>query len=154
MGSVMIIKKCTVAEILDPSNSYMIEEYAEECSINLLTKPKAQFETYAKLEFTGTIECFGAYVEDKLIGFVAVIKSSLPHYGVDVLIIESIFVLKAYRRGYTGLKLIKHVELLAKNKNASSVFLSAPTNSILSEICPKLGFEATNIVFCKKISNE
>lgn len=154
MGAVVIIKRCTVAEILDPSNSYMIEEYAEECSIHLLSKPNAQFETYAKLEFAGAIECFGAYIGEKLIGFVCVMISNLPHYGCNVLIIESIFVLKAYRRGRTGLELIKHVELLAKNKNASSVFLSAPNGSVLSEICPKLGFEATNIVFCKKISNE
>lgn len=152
MGTFITIKKCTVGDILDPTNSYVIDEYAKECSIDLLSKPKAQFETYAKLEFSGVIECYGAYHDNKLIGFVCVMTSNLPHYGSNALIIESIFVLEAYRMGGTGLKLIRLVELLAKNKNASCVFFSAPTHGILSKVAPKLGYQATNIVFCKKIS--
>lgn len=148
------IHKTTVSEILAQHNAHIIEEYSNESSISLLPKPKAQFEMYSKLEFNGALECFGGYLDNKLIGFFAVIPTVIPHYGSCVLMVESIFVCNEYRKTGLGIKFIKKLESIAKDKKALCIFMSAPVNSRLSKLLPNVGYQHTNNVMCKQIYYE
>ena len=148
------IKRTNVAEILSKDNAHIIEEYAKESSLEELPKPKPRFDMYCKLEFTGAIECYGAYSNNKFAGFLVVMPTVIPHYGTLVLMVESVFVSSEYRKTGLGRLLLLKIEELAKEKKAWCILASAPVNSVLSKVLPKMGYSHTNNVLCKQIHYE
>ena len=148
-----MIKKIKFSELEEAKNfSELRDEYAKECAIAGLPPIAEKFAIYKQMECTGFFHLFGAYVEDVLVGFVSVIVSVIPHYGVPIAVAESLFLSKEHRGSNLGLGLIKAAQDCAKECGSSGILFSAPSGGQLSKLLPKIGYRETNVTFLKEFS--
>lgn len=148
----MDIRKTSYTEILDaPNVTEVLDAYAAESSLDELGPYNPQRGMYDMLERAGLLHVFAAHDGDKLIGFVSVLINVLPHYGRRVAVSESLFVLKAYRSGGAGIKLLRHAEKFAKEAGASGMLVSAPAGGKLEKLLPGLKYRHSNTVFVKAL---
>jgi GNAT superfamily N-acetyltransferase len=146
-----MIKKIKFAELETAPNFLELrDEYAAECAIAGLPPIAEKFEMYRAIEDAGFFQLFGAYVNDKLVGFVSVVVSVIPHFGVPVAVAESLFVASQFRKFGLGLELIREAQSFAASKGSSGILFSAPTGGKLEQILPRMGFRATNTTFYKE----
>lgn len=142
----VVIQRTTFNEIKD---SGLTAEYAAECAIAELPPPNMQIDQYNAMDAAGIIYPLGAYFEGTLIGFITIICSVLPHYGVKVAVSESFFVGKQWRKSGAGHKLREAAEKYAAESGCIGVLLSAPVGGDLSKILPRVGYRETSLVFFK-----
>lgn len=139
------IRKCTVADVLQ--EDYLLQSYGEESAIPGMPTPKAQCDAYRFMESTGTLHVFGAYLDTKLVGFISLLVTNLPHYGATVAMSESVFVLAEHRHTGAGMKLLATAKKAARNLNCKGLLMSAPAKGQLAKVLPNIGFTHTNDVF-------
>ena len=144
----LVIRRCDVEEILKASNIIeLLEEYAVESAISGLPKPAHKAELYRQFTAADIMECFAAFLDDLLIGFITVLSPVMPHYSIPVSVTESFFVAKEHRKTGAGLKLLHFVEKCMQEKGAQGLLVSAPYGGSLAEVLPKIGYKETNRVF-------
>ncbi len=142
------IKLCTVAEIESaPNLADLLTEYAQESAIDGLGYAAPQFDTYHAMESAGFAHFIAAYRGDYLIGFLIMIASVLPHFGVLAASTESFFVASAERKTGAGLGLLRFAMAHAKHLGARGFFVSAPCQGRLETLLPAIGFRETNRIF-------
>lgn len=145
-----MIEQCTFAEIeVDPNFPGLLVEYAAESGIKGMPAPQIEPETYRRLEAAGLLTIFAARAGGRLIGFIFVLATVLPHYAKLIAVSESFFVAKAHRMSGAGVKLLKAAEDRARELGAAGPLVSAPTGGHLAEVMPRLGYVETNRVFFK-----
>jgi len=126
------IRRVSYAEILGAANApRLIAEYAAECSV---PDYDPQAETYAALERAGTLQCFGAYVETDLVGFVSVLTTRMPHNGKRVATVESLFVDRASRGSGAANALLRVVEDYASERECVAITRTARIASRLDTV--------------------
>lgn len=149
----MIVKQCSVSEIeCAPNFSALLEEYASY-AIEGMPHPSVKMETYKILEKTGTQYSIGAFLDGRLTGFMSILLSVIPHYGIIGAFSESLFVAMEYRKFGAGLKLIRAGEKIARDKGAPGLIISAPVGGALAEVLPEIGYSDTHILFFRKLGN-
>jgi GNAT superfamily N-acetyltransferase len=136
----------------DPETDRLLSDYANECSIAGMPRPIPHAGSYHALESTGAFFIFGAYIDGKLIGFMSVVMPILPHYSVRTATMESFFVSPNHRKGGTGLKLIKHVEVFSAEQGAVGLLITAPADSRLEKMLSRFDYRHTNTVFFRKLA--
>lgn len=147
------IYPCAMSDILDAEHGpEMFEEYAAESAIKGLGPANPQREIYQQLEDKGVLFFYGAYADGKLVGFVAVLLSVLPHFGKPVATLESFFVMAEHRASRAGLSLLRQAERFAAEKGAMGMMVSAPVGGRLDRILSGLDYELTNHSFFKVLS--
>lgn len=154
MTKALTIRPCTIDELFfAPEISALLDEYAAECAIEGLPHPKAKADMYRHLEAAGALYPVGAWLDQELIGFVAILSPILPHYGVCVSTTESLFVASAHRCTGAGLKLIRAAEQRAKEVCSPGLLVCAPMNGSLIDLLPAIGYRETNRVFFRRIAD-
>lgn len=128
----------------------LLAAYAAECSIPALGPINPQWQTYARLEEAGLFQAFGAYSDGGMIGFATVLTNVLPHYGVRVAVVESVFVAKAWRKGGAGTKLRKAVAEYALWVDCVAILTSAPAGGQLEAVLGKRN-QRTGSLFCEAL---
>ncbi len=151
----VVVRKVTVSEVMDAENySALLKEYEAECAAKNAPPVKPHKETYQVMAISGRLQVFGAFLEDKLIGFVNVIVNIAPHYSKILGITESYFVGKAFRPTGAGDMLRRAAEGHAESLNAYGCVITAPTDSVLAEVLEKSDeYEETNRVFFKRFKS-
>lgn len=124
----------------------LLAEYAEECSIAAIGTPDPQWETYAAMESGGWMQVFAVYVDGRMVGFASVLAAVLPHYGVKVATVESLFVSKAWR-GLASVRLMESVNQHAAYMGCKAILYSAPAGGKLEALLDGR-YARTNSVFC------
>lgn len=148
----VIIRKCTVAEIeAQPNFIELQEEYMDECALEDLPRPSPRMETYKNIEGTGALTVFGAFIDNKLIGYATLLAYVSRHYDLELPLTETIFVAKSLRKTGAGIKLIHQVENLAASLGFPALLIIAPLGGSLAEILPYLGYKPTNMIFVKRL---
>lgn len=139
---------------LESSFHALVEEYVAESKPEEMPRHNPDMAGYKRLEAAGMLSVLGAYDDNKLIGFIIIIATPVPHYGSDAKLatVESYFVSCAHRRGGTGLKLLRAAETKAKEMGAVVMFVSAPVNGRLIRVMPSFGYRESNRVFCRRLS--
>lgn len=151
----IVVRRCSVKELESNTNfPALVTEYKEEAKIAELPDPDQTLSSYRLLDNMPIFACYGAFKDDLLIGFVAVLTPIIPHYGVALAVTESLFVQKQYRNTGAGLKLLREAELHAKRCYAPGLLVSAPAQGQLAKVLPKMGFRETNKVFFRGFTNE
>ena len=145
------ISKQSFASISSYDEFYLLlEEYASECEISEVGMPTMQADMYEAMDSTDRFFIVGAVNEGRLIGFVNVAVSVLPHYGKIVAATESFFVSKEFRNTGAGVKLLAKAEEIATQSGAVALLVSAPTNSSLGSMLEtKKSYRETNRIFAK-----
>jgi GNAT superfamily N-acetyltransferase len=132
----------------------LLHEYSEESSVRGLPTPNAKAELYKSIEDTGALQTIGAFVDDKLIGFIVILSPIIPHYGALVCVVESFFVTKPYRKSGAGIRLLRMAEDFAKSKGSPGLLVSAPINGSLCDVLPHVGYTESNRVFFRKLDDD
>ena len=130
----------------------MVERYADESAIPGMPRPNRQKEMYRQLEQAGLFHLVGAFVGGELVGFVSLLASVLPHYGVMVASTESIFVEPEHRKSGAGKMLLREAERLATSIGAVGLLVSAPSGGRLAAILPRSGYQESNRVFFRRLA--
>ena len=147
------IRQVSYADILHAEGAQaLLSAYAEECSIPEIGSPEPQEQTYAALEQLGTMHCFGAYQDSRLVGFASVLNAVLPHYGKRVATVESIYITPE-GRGALGRPLLLAIEDHAKSLGCAVVLYSAPADSRFAQLLSHDDeYRHTNCVFCRRVA--
>jgi L-amino acid N-acyltransferase YncA len=148
--SVEITKSTADAITSAPNFQELIDEYAEESAIYGLPHPAVKIEMYKKLESSGTLNVWSAVLDGGLVGFIAVLCTVIPHYGMSIAVSESYFVALKHRHTGAGLKLLRAAQDHVDKVKAPGFLISAPIGSNLAEVLPHVGYVATNTVFFRK----
>lgn len=152
----MKVKKIAPDDIFyAPSWDEMLKEYTEECAntdISLggtVDKPR-----YRDLYEKGLMDVLGAYEDGELVGFTTVVYSPVLHFSKLLAATESLFLKKAHRKAGNGLRLIRAVKAVAKERGADGLYFSAPVGSSFERLCRALGLRASNTAFYVGLGNE
>lgn len=150
----VMVRKIKISEV-EANESFIVlaKEYAQESSIHGLPSPTEKLAAYHAIEASGVFQVYGAFLNDILVGFIAVLTPVIPHYGIGIAMAESFFVGKEYRKTGAGLKLLRAAQDHALHARSPGLFVTAPTGSILSKILPRLGYRETNRAFFKETSH-
>ena len=128
----------------------LLAEYIAECSIPELGRPEPNWQMYETMEQAGLLQVFGAYVEDDLVGFAAVLVMLSPHYGSKLASAESIFVRRKHRPQGAGVELMSAVEEYAQAAGCRALMYSAPAGSRLETLLDKRS-NRTGSTYCKSL---
>jgi hypothetical protein len=136
------IRPVSYADIIDaPNAEELIRSYASECSV---PNAEPQPEIYAAMESAGALKCFGAYVDDRLVGFVSVLTAIMPHTGKPLVAGESIFVYPANRYSRAGDGLISAAERYADSIAASLTWLPRVGSQLDRILSHRQGYSLTH----------
>lgn len=150
--SSLTIAKVTVSQIEQaPALPQLLAEYEAESANSEIGAARPQIETYRGMEAVGMLQALGAYVDDKLVGFLFLLLPVLPHFGQKVGVAESYFVAGAHRKTGAGTQLRVAAEEAARAAGAVGVLISAPTDGVLAQVMPRSGYRETNRVYFKRL---
>lgn len=135
----------------DPAFAGLISEYIEESSLAGMPAPRWDVDTYLQMEDVGFLHPLGAYHGEDLIGFMLLLVSVLPHYGVPVATSESYFVARQYRSTGAGLRLLREAEKLAASLGAVGILVGAPIGGKLNAVLSKTEYKPTNTVYFRSL---
>lgn len=151
--SKVTIRPITLADIQDaPNCASLLAGYADECAIPELAPHDPQFAQYAAMEQSGFMHFIGAYVADELVGLVALIVTTIPHFGKRIASTESFYVEPGHRKSGAGLALLREAQAMATEKGAIGLFISAPVGGALESLLPRVGYRQTNSMFFKGLA--
>lgn len=127
-------------------------QYGAESALRGLPKPTPQFDLYQKYEDAGIFTCLTAWHGKTLIGFMTVVYAPLAHYGIQMAISESFYVLKAHRKGGAGVYLRQRAEQVARELGSPGLLITAPFGSILAKVLPRAGYgkDPSHLTFYKE----
>lgn len=136
-----------------PNFDDLIAQYEDEAKIIGLPARQPNWAMYRAMEQAGAFHVICAHRDGELVGFATLIASIVPHYGVLMCTSESIFVVKAHRKGGLGLRLLRAAQAKAKELGAQALFVSAPSEGALAKVLPRVGFKETNRSYFRKLSD-
>lgn len=145
-----MIRQISQAEEVFASNLFV--EYEKESSVLKRIPANPDVETYQALLNIGCLVCFGAYVDNKMVGFISVLSHTAPHYGVRISVTESFFVSIEYRSKGIGVKLLREAERYAKSIDSKYLMISAPVGSQLEKLMhTHKHYEPSNAIFLRSL---
>ncbi len=134
-GKSISVRRISVSDIEHaPNVGSLLAEYAAESGLPGLGGADAQWWLYHKIEDSGALSVLGAFDDDLLIGFLALVIGPRPHYPGPVASVESFFVASCERRTGAGSRLLAAAEALAIDAGAKGIFLNAAVGSRLDRL--------------------
>ena len=144
------IRPTNFAEIL--TEKAMLAEYAAECSTAELGEINPQPDIYRELERLGMVQMFAAVRDGKMIGFVSMLITILPHYGQKTATIESLFVASTERKTGIGSTIMETAERYARESGCKAIFFSAPFGGKLDTLMKRRDkYRMTNTIWCRRL---
>lgn len=131
----------------------LIERHWEEIAINKdRIKLNPDWDAYDLLEDSGRLTIFTARSSEKLVGYLVVLLGNNIHYKDHVFASNDIIYLHPdYRKGMTGVKLIKFAEKYLKKDGVSVMVMNTKVHSPFDIILERLGFTPTERLYSKYI---
>lgn len=124
------------------------EEIARNKDVMVLA-PDA--ERYQALEDLGMVIALAAYDGGAIVGYcVTFVVKHLHYAGLTYATNDVLYVHPDYRRGRTGLRLIRETERLAKERGARLVLWHAKEGTPLVSIFSRLGYTVQDIIFARE----
>ena len=130
----------------------LLQAYASESKSNKVPHINPDIYLYDTLETKGMLECIGVYKETKLVGFITIIITTMPHYATLAGTIESFYIMPEYRKFGTGKTLIHLAERVLQGKGGTTLFMSAPIGSRLEVAAKFFGFSETHKTYIKDLT--
>lgn len=134
----------------------LLAEYAAEASIAGLPAPQPDERSYFRLEANGVLHPLAAYdADERMVGFIVLLVSLNPHYGVKLGVIESFFVASEHRGSGAGLRLLRAAEACAEAQGAAGLLVSAPIKGRLADVLDAHdAYNETNRVFFRSFARD
>lgn len=146
-----MIERVTVEQLYSrPGFEDMIAEYATH-AIKNMPAPLYRKEHYLALESAGIFAVWCGMYGGLVMGFSTCLLSMIPHYGVGIAIMESIFVRDAIRRTGLGIRLIEAVEHHAVDNGRQVLFASCPIGSEYKNVLVHRNYSAETTTYVKML---
>ena len=144
------IREGSIEEAL--SSRYVNYHWDELCKRKELFKLNPDYKTYFKLEDTDHLLTIILENNKEIVGYSVNIITNHLHYK-DVIICQNdlLYLKEEYRQGFTGIKLIKETEKLAKLKGAGVMLWHAKVDSNLAKILPKMKANLHEQIYLKEL---
>ena len=128
----MIIKPLSVAQMQVEGKVLLDEHYEELTQHKEIVKLDVDWAKYEMLEKTGVCQAWGAWEEERLIGYVVFFVIPHLHYKSNIFASNDVlFLKKSHRLGMTGIRLIRHAEKeLSKNGPVKVVWHVKPETTL------------------------
>lgn len=145
----------TVAEAFAaPLFADLCAEYQAEASRNPdLIGSTPNRGAYELLEEKGALHGLGAFCDDLMVGFCAVLVTPSMHCDGNVMAsAEAIFVSAGHRAGGAGALLLRAAERAALDAGAKGLYVPAPVGGRLERVLPRTGFREVNRIFYRSLA--
>lgn len=138
-----------------PDAQKLIEDHWEEIALNkdkIALNP--DWDAYQDLELSGKLKIFTARDKDKLVGYFVVLVGPNLHYKDHLFAVNDILYLdKEYRKGRTGIKLIKFAERCLKTDGVSVLNINTKVHKPFDILMEHMGFGLVERVYSKYIGD-
>lgn len=131
-----------------PGFEEMIAEYAK-LAIKGMPSPLYRKDDYLPLEAAGLLTVWCAMYGGYVIGFASCLISKVPHYGVGIAIIESLFVREEVRSLGLGNDFLRAIERHAANVGVYALFASCPIGSDYKTVLKHRAYSAETTTYVK-----
>lgn len=133
----------------------LINLHWEEIALNKnKIKLNPDWEAYYEAEQQGKFKVFTARDSGKLVGYFAVFISTNPHYKDHLFASNDVIYLhKDFRKGFTGVKLIKFAEKCLKEDGVSVLSINTKVHQPFDAILSRLGFGLIERVYSKYLGD-
>lgn len=130
----------------------LLYDHWQELGLDIDLKGDPNFEQMEQLEKAGLWHILTARDGGKLIGYLWALLSPHLHYksSKPMLIVDAYYVVPEYRRG-TGLRLLKFMELFAKEKQAIKIYLTCKAHKDQTKLFEAMGYRLSDYAFTKRI---
>lgn len=147
------IREIFVSEILYADNANeLFQEYTDESMVETLqAQPKPDEDKYLDMEHKGILRCVGIFDKDTLVGFAVAKIDTLNHHSLPIGLMDSIFVMKPYRKNGTAKRLLEKMEELLRISNCISVVVAGPSGSTMCRFVEMYGYKPTNVIYSKSL---
>jgi len=135
-----------------PEFQGLVDEYVAEAAFTGLPAPNHQPDIYRNLEAAGVLQILASFEGIHLTGFLGLLVTVMPHYGVRLGTTESFFVASRYRKTGAGLKLLREAEKVAQGMGAVGLMVSSPMGGRLAEVLAGSdGYSEINRIFFRRL---
>ena len=143
------VERISVSDFFACDVNHLIDEYRKECANEAFGVAPPSRHYYESLEKQGMLfPAVAKTSEGKVVGFVVVVVYAVPHFdGKTMATIESIFLSKDYRKGRSGVSLIRWAQQTALVKGAVGVYISAPVGSRLEKLASLIATKTNSVFF-------
>lgn len=146
----MQIEPSCVSELYgDTGFKDMVAEYILH-SNPAMPPPVFKESDYLQREKFGVLDCWRVMVDGKLGGFMSIVTAYSLHFGPNILVVESLFVMKKYRMTGAGFKMVRLAKEHAKRRGAPVVVVQCPYGAPLAKLLEKEGFTPEILCYCFK----
>jgi len=134
----------------------LIEQHWAEIAVNRdKIRLNPDFDAYADLEQANILRIFTARDGGRLVGYFLVFCKRNIHYMDHVFAVNDIIYLHPdYRRGLTGVKLIKFAEKCLAEDGVSVLVINTKTHRPFDAVLERLNFNLTERVYTKYIGRD
>ena len=116
---------------------------------------EVMWEKYFSLEDAGVLHVLTARDGDKLIGYYISMVYPHLHYASELFSINDIlFIHPDYRKGFTGIKLLKEAEKQMRNLGVTVISLGFKTYAPFDKILDRLGWDFTEKIYTKYLGEK
>lgn len=129
----------------------LLEKHWQEIAVNKEhIKLNPDWEAYADLEASGNLKIFTARDGSTLVGYFVVFVRNHIHYKDHLFAHNDIlFLSEPYRKGFTGIKLIKFAEECLKADGVSVLTINTKTHKPFDGVLQRLGFNHVENIYSK-----
>lgn len=107
---------------------------------------------YAQLQAQGMLIALVALDDDlHMVGYACALIAPNLHYGYLMAVNDAVFVSKLCRSKGYGLRLIREVQRIAKERGAQMMVWQAKMGSSLNKVLKHLGYKMEEVVYLKEI---
>lgn len=109
-------------------------------------------EFYFSQEQVGNLRCYTARDSGRLVGYVVFFVRRNPHYMLSRQAAQDVlFLLPEYRRGMTGVRLLRLAEERLKAEAVQVVYHHVKRTNKVGELLERLGYEPIDVIFGKRL---
>lgn len=147
----MQIRTTSADEILSaPEFRALCDAYAEESGNPEFGPYQVAQQAYPALEKAGSLLCAGVWHDATLVGFGAVTLNRLPHFqDCMVASIDAIFVRADSRKGGAGVRLLRHLERMAREAGAGAIMATTPIEGRFRAVLGRTGYRESDVICIK-----
>lgn len=136
----------------EPGVEALLDGYAAEAALLELGPAGAQIETYARMEASGALHVLAGYLDARMVGFLALLASTVPHYGRLIAVCESYYVEPASRGTGLGLRLLREAESRALALGAVAIMASSPQGGRAGRVLSRVGYRQATEAYIKRLA--
>ena len=145
------IRPISFVEYMDQGVDMLGFDHAAETEPLLgVDGPKLVKPAYEALEEQGALVTFGAFDGDEIVGYSVAIISPHLHYGFLYAHHDLLYIAPKYRRGSTGLQMIRRTEAECKKRGAKCITWHVKPDTSLQKILDRMKYGVEEIVYLKE----